>query len=46
MYLKYIDFMLIHSHIYVLNINTLQLYFLVYLIYIKYAKLEQLILYF
>ncbi len=51
MYLKYIYFMLsilqIHLHIYVLNKNTLlPLYFwYTKLVYLKSAKLEQLILY-
>ncbi len=48
MYLKYVYFMLIilqiHLHIYVLNKNTLQLYFwCINLVYFKFAKLEQLI---
>ncbi len=48
MYLKYIYFMLsilrTHLHIYVLNKNTLQLYFWYNkLVYLKAAKLEQLI---
>ncbi len=50
MYLKYIYFMLstlqMHLHIYVLNKNTLQLYFwYTKLVYLKFAKLEKLILY-
>ncbi len=49
MYLKYIYFMLsilqIHLHIYVLNKNTLQLFFYTNLAYLKSAKVEQLILY-
>ncbi len=49
MYLKYIYFMLcilqIHLYIYVLNKNTLQLYFwYAKQVYLKFAKLEQLIL--
>ncbi len=51
MYLKNIYFMLsilqIHLHIYVLNKNALQLYFYyTKLVYLKSAKLEQLILHF
>ncbi len=47
MYLKYIYFMLIlqiHLQINVLNTNTLQLHF-TKLVFLKSAKLEQLILY-
>ncbi len=49
MYLKYFYFVLsileIHLHIYVLNKNTLQLYFwYTKLVYLKSAKLKQLIL--
>ncbi len=48
-YLKYIYFMLrllqIHLYIYILNKNTLQLYFqYAKLVFLKFAKLEQLIL--
>ncbi len=51
MYLKYIYFMLsilqIYWHIYVLDKNTLKLYFwYTKLLYLKSAKLEQLILHF
>ncbi len=50
MYLKSINFMLsilkINLHMYVLNKNTLQLYFwYIKRLYVKSAKLEQLILY-
>ncbi len=51
MYLKYIYFLIsvlqMHLHISVLNKNTLQLYFWYnkLLVYLKSAKLEQLILY-
>ncbi len=44
MFLKYIYFMLstLHLHIYVLNENTLQLYFwYTSLVYLKFGKLEQ-----
>ncbi len=44
MFLKYIYFMLstLHLHIYVLNENTLQLYFwYTNLVYLKFGKLEQ-----
>ncbi len=47
MYLKYINFVLsmlqIHLHIYVLNKNTMQLYFWHKLVYLKSAKLKQLL---
>ncbi len=46
MYLKNLYFMQTHLHIYVLNKNTLQLYFwYVKPVYLKSAKLEQTILY-